>query len=98
MNSTRKVLRSSPWAHHVPRTIVLCFQNRWFLLQSAFNDELDEYEKEYSIPCPTPSSGPERVSLEIPRRSETDHAAIRRGDYNFPGNFNSMNLGVLREL
>jgi hypothetical protein len=35
--------------YDVPRTIVLRFQNRWFLLQSAFNDELDEYEKEYSI-------------------------------------------------
>ena len=41
--------------YDVPRTIVLRFQNRWFLLQSAFNDELDEYEKEYSI-YPLPDS------------------------------------------
>ena len=41
--------------HDVPRTIVLRFQDRWFLLQSAFNDELDEYENEYSI-YPLPNS------------------------------------------
>ena len=41
--------------YDVPRTIVLRFQDRLFLLQSAFNDELDEYEKEYSI-YPLPDS------------------------------------------
>ena len=41
--------------YDVPRTIVLRFQNRWFLLQSTFNDELDEYEQEYSI-HPLPDS------------------------------------------
>jgi hypothetical protein len=43
--------------YDVPHTIVLRFQNRWFLRQSAFNDELDDYERSIpSIPCPTPSS------------------------------------------
>ncbi len=32
--------------YEFPRTIVLRVRNRWFLLQSAFNDELDEYENE----------------------------------------------------
>ena len=41
--------------YDVPRTIVLRFQDRWFRLQSAFNDELDEYEREYSI-YPLPDS------------------------------------------
>jgi len=35
--------------YDVPRTIVLRFQNRWFLLQSAFNDELDIREGAFII-------------------------------------------------
>ena len=53
--------------YDVPRTIVLCFQNRCFLLQSAFNDELDEYEKEYSI-YPLPDSF-ERSRAGLPGNS-----------------------------
>jgi translation initiation factor 2 beta subunit (eIF-2beta)/eIF-5 len=41
--------------YEFPRTIVLRVRNRWFLLPSAFNDELDEYENEYFI-YPLPDS------------------------------------------
>jgi hypothetical protein len=35
--------------YDVPRTIVLRTQGRWLLLQSAFDEELDDYEREYSV-------------------------------------------------
>jgi hypothetical protein len=41
--------------YDVPRTILLRFQNKWLLLQSAFDEKLDEYENEYCI-YPLPDS------------------------------------------
>jgi hypothetical protein len=33
----------------VPRCLSLRYQGRWFLLQSAFDEDLDEYPSEYSV-------------------------------------------------
>lgn len=35
--------------YDVPRTIILLVHGKWVLLQSAFNEELDDYETEYSV-------------------------------------------------
>jgi len=35
--------------YDVPRTLILRIHDRWLLLQSAFDEELDDYEKEYSV-------------------------------------------------
>jgi len=35
--------------YDVPRTIVLLVRGKWILLQSTFNEELDDYEAEYSV-------------------------------------------------
>ena len=35
--------------YDVPHTLILRYQARWLLLLSAFNEELDNYEKEYSV-------------------------------------------------
>jgi len=35
--------------YDVPRTIILLVRGKWVLLQSAFDQELDDYEAEYSV-------------------------------------------------
>ena len=35
--------------YDVPRTIILLVRGRWVLLQSAFDEELDDHEAEYSV-------------------------------------------------
>ena len=35
--------------YDVPRMILLCVRGRWVFLQSAFDEELDNYETEYSV-------------------------------------------------
>jgi len=35
--------------YDVPRMILLCVRGRWVFLQSAFDEELDDYEAEYSV-------------------------------------------------
>jgi hypothetical protein len=35
--------------YDVPRNIILLVRKKWILLQSAFNEELDEYEPDYSV-------------------------------------------------
>jgi hypothetical protein len=35
--------------HDVPRLIALKHRGTWFLLQSAFDNELDDYSKNYSV-------------------------------------------------
>jgi hypothetical protein len=35
--------------YDVPRKIILLIRGKWFLLQSAFNGDLDDYDVEYSV-------------------------------------------------
>lgn len=35
--------------YDIPRTIILLVHGKWVLLQSAFIEELDDYEGEYSV-------------------------------------------------
>jgi hypothetical protein len=35
--------------YDVPRVIILSFRNKWLLLQSAFDEDLDDYAPEYSV-------------------------------------------------
>jgi hypothetical protein len=35
--------------YDVPRMILLCVWGRWVFLHSAFDEELDDYEAEYSV-------------------------------------------------
>ena len=35
--------------HDVPRVIILRIREKWILLQSAFNEDLDDYEPYYSV-------------------------------------------------
>ena len=47
--------------YDVPRTIVLLFREKWVLLQSTFNEELDDYEADYSVFQLPPTFQPPRV-------------------------------------
>jgi hypothetical protein len=35
--------------YDVPRLIILLVREKWILLDSAFNEDVDEYEPEYSV-------------------------------------------------
>jgi hypothetical protein len=35
--------------YDVPRTIILLVRKKWILLQSAFDEDLDDYAPEYSV-------------------------------------------------
>jgi hypothetical protein len=35
--------------YDVPRCLSVCYRGRWFLLQSAFDEKLDEYPADYSV-------------------------------------------------
>lgn len=42
----------------VPRHIMLCYQGKWFLLQSTFDESMDDYTADYSIYIvPVPAEG-----------------------------------------
>ncbi len=51
--SPGKMTRMIPFQYgsfyDVPRAILIHFQARWLLLQSEFDETLDEYESEYSV-------------------------------------------------
>jgi hypothetical protein len=49
--------------YDVPRTIILPVREKWILLRSAFNENLDDYEAEYSVyQLPSPFEPPTKGS------------------------------------